>query len=211
LTRVLAARYNVLALKTSLRTLLVAALAFAVTGCVKRVPKQPPLPAHRAVKLLVGVPERETSQLTEQLKDLEVDTHDMDRTPHLVESGETAVIELGQARARLAGNAAGTEPWSVDNFLLFDVLDASGKRLSSFVVGSAAGVLRGNERLDNVGRMAFNFDAGEVDVTSHLPDHQPFKLKVTALDYGGVGKVSNVFLVLDRTAHATGGDDLRGE
>lgn len=178
---------------------------------MKRVPKAPPLPAHRAVKLLAAVPEKETSQLTDTRPDLEVDTHDMDRTPHLVEAGETPVIELGNARARLAGNAEGTEPWSVDNFLLFDVLDANGQRLGSFVVGSAAGVLRGNERLDNVGRMAFSFDAGEVDVTSHLPEHTPFKLKVTALDYGGVGKVSNVFLVLDRTAHSSGSDDLRGE
>jgi hypothetical protein len=204
------ARYNLQALNTSLRTLLAAALALSLTACLKRVPK-PKVPEHRAVKLLLEVPERETAQLTDLRKDLEVDTHDMDRTPHLVEAGETPVIELGSARARLAGNAEGTEAWSVDNFLLFDVLDANGEHLSSFVVGSAAGVLRGNERLDNVGRMAFRFEGGEVDVTSHLPASKPFKLKVTALDYGGVGRVSNVFLVLDRAEHVTGSDDLRGE
>lgn len=185
-------------------------MALSLTACLKRVP-QPKVPEHRAVKLLVEVPERETSELTDLRKDLEVDTHDMDRTPHLVESGETPVIELGGARAKLAGNEAGTDPWSVDNFLLFDVLDANGQRLSSFVVGSAAGVLRGSERLDNVGRMAFRFEGGEVDVTSHLPSSKPFKLKVTALDFGGVGRVSNVYLVLDRTEHETGSDDLRGQ
>lgn len=188
-----------------------AALALSLTACLKRVPTQPKVPAHRAVKLLINVPERQTSELTDLVKDLEVDTHDMDRTPHLVESGETPMIELGGARAKLAGNEAGTEPWSVDNFLLFDVLDANGQRLNSFVVGSAAGVLRGNQRLDNVGQMAFRFEGGEVDVTSHLPSAKPFKLKVTALDFGGVGRVSDVYLVLDRSERESSSDDLRGQ
>lgn len=210
MTRIPAARYNLRALNTSLRTLLLAAIALSFTGCVKRVPAQQ-VPSHRAVRLLAAVPERETSQLTEQRTDLEVDTHDLDRTPRQVEAGKTALLSLDGARARLAGNAEGTAPWSVDNFLLFDVLDAQGKRLNSFVVGYAEGVLRGTERLDNVGRMSFGFDPGEVDLTSHLPEGQPFQLQVTALDYGGVGKVSDVFLVLDRGQRRPASDDLRGQ
>jgi hypothetical protein len=135
----------------------------------------------------------------------------MDRTPHVVESATTETIELGNAHARLAGNAEGTAPFEVDNFLLFDVLDPQGKPLSSFVVGYVPGVLRGNQRLDNVGAMRFQFDAGQVDISSHVPANKPFKLQVTALDFGGVGRVTDVYLVMDRQAGSGPVDDLRGE
>ena len=41
-------------------------------------------------------------------------------------------------------------------------------------------------------------------------DWHPFKIRATALDYSGVGRVSNVFLLLESPSKASE-DDLRGQ
>jgi hypothetical protein len=163
--------------------------------------------AQRAVQLLPETPEKPTEDIKELRKDIEVDTRDFDRTPHVVASQETDTLQLAGQRARLFGNQAATDGFSVDNFLLFEVLDAKGQVTSRFVIGQAEGVLVNDQRLDNVGKMGFNFDAGEIDITSHLPESAPFKLRVTALDYGGVGRVSDVWLVMENSRHGTSSDD----
>lgn len=44
---------------------------------------------------------------------------------------------------------------------------------------------------------ACSLGAGEIDLTAHLPVGQPFRLRVTALDLCGVGRVGDVFLALE--------------
>jgi hypothetical protein len=64
--------------------------------------------------------------------------------------------------------------------------------------------------VDNVGPRSFSFEPGVVDLTNLLPESAPFKIRATALDYLGVGRVSNVFLRLEPRARGNE-DDLRNQ
>jgi hypothetical protein len=185
-------------------------LGLAMMGCPKRVePTVNSTPV--SVRLIADTPEKETTQLTELRQDLEIDTHDHERTPHVVATGETPLLALEGRTARLYGNAEGTTGFSVDNFLLIEVIADSGKVLDRVVIGFTEGVMAGSERIDNLGRQAFNFEGGEINLTPRLPDRQPFKLRATALDYFGVGRVSDVYLLLKPEAGERSGDELKGQ
>ncbi|MFL5319292.1 MAG: hypothetical protein ACJ790_06510 [Myxococcaceae bacterium] len=195
-----------------LRTAISLAVVFLLTGCPKRVETQVKSGPPRPFRLLAETPERETLQIPDKRQDIEVDTREFERTPRVVATGETPMIKLDGARARLFGDAAGTKGWEVDNFVLLEIIGANGQVLSRAAVGYAPeGVEIANERIDNVGKMGFGFEPGEVDVTGKLPENEPFKVRATALDYSGVGRVTDVFLVLDYGGNGTTGEgeDLR--
>jgi hypothetical protein len=162
------------------------------------------------VQLLADTPERETSQLEQKREDVEIDTRDFDRTPRVVATGETPLLRLEGARARLYGDAAGKEGFSVDNLVLLEVLDERGQVLNRGAVGFTELVRIGKEQVDSVGRMSFTFEPGEVEITHLLPESAPFKVRATVLDYSGVGRVSNVYLLLEPRGGGTE-DDLRGQ
>jgi hypothetical protein len=195
----------------TLRKLFLTAVAASFLACVKQVPAPstrsgPPRP----VQLLADTPEKETSQLPEKREDVEIDTRDFERTPHVVAKGETPLLRLEGARARLYGDAAGKEGFSVDNLILLEVLDEKGTVLNRGAVGFTDMVRVGKEQVDSVGPMSFTFEPGVVDITQLLPESAPFKIRATALDYSGVGRVSNVFLLLESPSK-TSEDDLRGQ
>lgn len=165
----------------------------------------------RAFQLLQETPERETTQIEEQREDVQVNARGLDGTPRVVATGETPLIQLQGARARLYGDEARTQGWSVDNFVLLEVLDEKGNVLGRANAGFAQGVQVGSEVIDNVGRMAFSFEPGEIDITNRLPEKQPFKVRATALDAGGVGRVSSLYLVLEYADRSGSDDDLRNQ
>ena len=162
------------------------------------------------MQLLAETPERESTQFEEQRVDIEVDTRDFDRQPRVVAVGETPLLELKGARARLYGDAERQSGWSVDNFILFEVLDDKGALLSRGNAGFAQGVKGGTEHIDNLGQMSISFGPGEIDVTRLLPEGKPFRVRATALDVGGVGRVSDVWLVLEYP-EGRSDDDLRNQ
>lgn len=193
------------------RTLSLAVAAAAFVACVKQVPATPTRSGPpRPVQLLADTPERETSQIPEMREDVEIDTRDFERTPRVVATGETPLLLLEGARARLYGDAAGKEGFSVDNLILIEVLDEKGQVLNRGAVGFTDFVRVSRQPVDNVGPMSFNFEPGVVDLTSLLPESTPFKVRATALDYSGVGRVSNVFLLLEPRARGSE-DDLRNQ
>lgn len=194
------------------RTLVLAA-AWAVVACARQVPTSAPTPpaAPRAVRLLLDTPAKETESIAKLREDVEIDTTEGERTPRVVTTGQTPMLRLEGSRARLYGDARGTLGISVDNFLLVEVLDAKGQVVRSAVVGFTEGVHIGKEQVDALGRRAFNFEPGEVDLTHILPESEPFQVRATALDYWGVGRVSDVFLVLAPDARPASEDDLRGQ
>ncbi|WP_223636694.1 hypothetical protein [Corallococcus sp. EGB] len=193
------------------RTLTLSAAALSLLACAKQVPPPTaaPPPEPRSVQLLNATPERETATLEAKREDVEVDTREGERTPRVVATGETPQLLLDGASARLCGDAACTKGFSVDNFLLLEVLDTKGKVSRRAAVGFADSVFMGNEQVDNVGRRAFSFEPNEVDITALLPESEPFRLRATALDYWGVGRVTNVFLRMEPGA-GRAEDDLRG-
>ncbi|WP_224244082.1 hypothetical protein [Hyalangium gracile] len=193
------------------RKLFLAAVAVSFLACVKQVPATPTRSGPpRPLQLLADTPERETSQIDARREDVEIDTRDFERTPRVVATGETPLLRLEGARARLYGDAAGKEGFSVDNLILLEVLDEKGQVLNRGAVGFTDMVRVGKEQVDSVGPMAFNFEPGVVDITSLLPESAPFKVRATALDYSGVGRVSNVFLLLESPTKGAE-DDLRGQ
>jgi hypothetical protein len=186
-------------------------LAAALTACPKRVEPQRSGPP-RPFQLLGAATERETTQIQQRREDVEIDTRDFERTPRVVASGETPLIRLEGATARLYGDQNGKEGWSVDNFVLIEVIGEKGNVLARGAAGFTEGVLIGANRVDNLGKMGFAFEAGEVNLTPLLPESEPFKIRATALDYSGVGRVSDLFLVLEYgAAGGRGDDDLRGQ
>ncbi|MEW6433407.1 MAG: hypothetical protein AB1730_18030 [Myxococcota bacterium] len=163
--------------------------------------------APRSVRLLAEAAEKETTQRTELRADLEVETTDFERTPRVVATGESPLLTADGADARLYGDEAGTQGFSVDNCILLEVLAADGTVLRQVVIGNIPGLSQGKNRIDSLGPSAFNFGPGEVQLTHVLPETGTFKLRATVLDYGGAGRVTDVFV---RFAPGSGGsDDLR--
>jgi hypothetical protein len=193
------------------RTLPLTVALGLLSGCAHQAPPPPATATQpRSVKLLSATSEKETAALEKRREDVEVDTREGERTPRVVATAEAGPLQLDGARAVLCGDAACTQGFAVDNFLLLEVLDAKGKVSRRAAVGFADAVFIGNEQVDNVGRRAFTFEPNEVDVTALLPESGAFRVRATALDYWGVGRVTDVFLRLEPGARR-GEDDLRGQ
>lgn len=187
-------------------TRLALACSLLLLACPKRVVVTKVVP--KAFKLLADTPSRETTEITETRPELEVDTRDFERTPKVVATGETPLFSLPSgAVLKLYGDEAGQLGFAVDNALVLEVLKADGARVKTVVIGSIDPVSRGAETLDNVGRLAFSFDAGELDLTAIVPERDAFKLRATVIDVSGVGRVSDVFVRIEPRADVH--DDLR--
>lgn len=180
-------------------------LGVVLGGCPKRVEVRPA--ERRGVRLLALTAERETLRIEEKATHLEADT-DQERTPRVVAVGESPLLSAEGVDLTLAGDEAGTQGFSVDNFILLEVLSDDGKRLGRAAVGYLNGLSEGLERVDLLGPRAFSFEANEVSLATLLPEKGRFRVRATALDLGGVGRVSDVFLIVSPRA-ATKGDELR--
>lgn len=180
-------------------------LALAATACVKRVDAQPV--ARQAVRLLAATSERETVKNQALAEHLEADS-DQERTPRIVATGETPLLSAEGAEVKLYGDEAGTQGFQVDNGILLEVFADDGRRVGRAAVGFLNGLAEGKEQIDLMGRRSFRFDAGEVSLAPLVPERGRFRVRATVLDIGGVGWVSDVFLVIEPRA-AAGGDELR--
>lgn len=183
------------------------ALSF-LPACTKNVDAKPAA-ERKAVQLLVNTRERETLSIKETADSLEADT-DQERLPHVVATGESPLLSAEGADVALAGNEAGTEGFEVDNAILLEVLSADGTRLGRAAVGYLNGLSEGKEQIDLLSRRSFRFEANEVNLATLIPETGTFRVRATVLDIGGVGKVSDVFLII--TPRGTRqADELRGD
>lgn len=180
-------------------------LAGASSGCVKRVAASSPPRA--SVKLLGATEERETKAIADFRVDVDAEGKEYEVPVKVVAFAETEPLSAEGYELRLSGDEAGRAGFEVDNFLLVEVLSPQGAVLNRVVVGYVDGVSVGRERLDNLGQRSFRFGPDEVALNRALPESGPFKLRVSALDIGGVGRVSEVWLRF--VPRAGGGDDLR--
>jgi hypothetical protein len=187
-------------------------LSVALSGCAgKRVGSgKTPAP----VRLLSETAEQETANLKETRDDVEIDTRDHDRTPKVVARGETALLPADGLVVKLYGDEKAEKGFSVDNLVLLEVLGENGKVVNRAAIGFTDLVLMGSERVDNIGRQAFNFDPGEIVLGSLLPEHGYYRLRATVLDYSGVGRCSDVwmhFFPADGARPSGAADELRGQ
>jgi hypothetical protein len=162
----------------------------------------------RVIPLFTAVPEAETATRVERRTDVVPLGEGTEATAAIVAKVETPEMVLGGGRARLFGDDKGTEGWSVDNAILFEIVGPGGVVGHRFAVGYHDGLRIGSEEVDNFGRKTFQFTAGEVDITPLLPETATFKLRATAIDTGNVGRVSNVFLIIGPPRNE-GPDDLQ--
>lgn len=188
------------------RTLCALAVLCLTSACPKNIDAKPTV-ERKVVRLLALTAERETLKIPDVAEMLEADT-DQERTPHIVAVGESPLLAAEGADVWLAGDEKGTEGFTVDNCILLEVLSDDGKRVGRAAVGYLNGLSEGKEQIDLLGRRAFKFEANEVNLASLIPERGRFRIRATVLDIGGVGHVSDVFLIIaPRSTPAA--DDLR--
>jgi hypothetical protein len=164
------------------------------SACPKNVDAKPAV-ERKAVRLLALTAERETLKIPEVANQLEADT-DQERVPHIVAVGESPLLAAEGADVWLAGNESGSEGFAVDNAILLEVLSEDGKRIGRAAVGYLNGLAEGKDQIDLLGRRAFKFEPNEVNLTTLIPEKGRFRIRATVLDIGGVGHVSDVFLII---------------
>lgn len=146
-----------------------------------------------SIQLFDEVPEQNTSVFRDRaFNGLEVDTTKFSRIAFRMapEYSGTVMVPVGHS-VYLSGNAAGDASVEIDNFLLLEI-----EGHAPVVIGSTAEVLSNGRPLRRIGRQSFAFAAREIDLTAYFRPGQPTALRANALDYGGFGKASDVFLVM---------------
>lgn len=152
-------------------------------------------PAPAAVQLFSAVAKQPSAAFkSNTYSDVRVATRQFDPVPYHVAPAFRGTVTLQPGkRLVLAGDAAGQAGWSVDNFLLFEIT-VQGSTTYLACGGVEPLTVRG-QSVQRLGRSSLSFRAGEIDLTPHLPVGVPVQLKVSALDYGAVGFISDVFLI----------------
>lgn len=187
--------------------------ASCLAGCPRRIDPVPAVETSalsqvRSILLVERTAEQETRAFKETRKDVEVDTRSGEREPRVVTTRTSDVLTVRGARARLFGDEEATAGFQVDNFLLIEFLGEREEVLRRVVVGYSEPVLVDGQPLDTAGQQAFRFGPGEIDLSAHLP-RQPFRIRTTVLDTGGVGKVSDVWLRIEPGMASGNEDDWR--
>ncbi len=140
-----------------------------------------------AFKVFSAVPVKPSATFSgNKVGALTVDTERFDRTPYRITGDFSGLVSLPQGgRVVLAGNAAGTGSWNIDNFVYIRIGDRS------FVAGMTEAVADGG------GTVQFLGPAGApLDLSLYFRPGVATPVRIMALDYGGVGGVTEVWLVV---------------
>jgi hypothetical protein len=131
-----------------------------------------------------------------------------DKTPRRFSQKTSRPMKYATGRVLLAGNAAGNAEIGVDDFFLFEALDLQGQRLAAATINAGAGIVkldgqpvRALER-DPVSAGWKSFAGGSIDIASILPKDQPFRLRVSAMDFAGAASATDIFLTVKPGAPA---------
>ena len=146
-------------------------------------------------KLFSAVPSQSSANFkANSVHQLRVETTSWDRVPyHMTKAFTGQIIVAPGQRVYLAGDEAGIKNWGVDNFLYLEF--RQGQSVQQFVIGEHEPViLADGRRPQKVGPGSFTFSPAAVDFAAYLPKNTPIQVKAFALDYGGVGWVSDVYL-----------------
>lgn len=154
-----------------------------------------------SMKIVSGVTRQLTSAYrSNQRTDLTMVTKRWDKKPSVMTEATTDTLILDKPRKiTLTGDQEGKKGWRVDNFLLIEILDSAGKVQSQKVVGRLDGgdyVMCNGKRVAQMQSNSVTFAAKQIDI-SPLPVKKPFKLRVTALDYGEFGEVSDIYMIIE--------------
>lgn len=125
------------------------------------------------------------------------------RTPKIFARKTSGELRYTGGRVTLSGSTAGDAEVVVDDLLLIEVLAIDGRLLSVVTARPAEADLRINgNQVESVGpfvpwagiNRGFRYAPKSIDLTHVMPLDTPFRIRISALDYGGVALVSDVFL-----------------
>lgn len=153
------------------------------------------------MKIVSAVARQLTSAYrSNQRSDLSMQTKKWDKKPSIMTEETTEILFLDKPRKiRLAGDEEGRKSWKVDNFILVEIMEPNGTVTSRKIVGrldSGDSVLQDGKRISQLQPNSMMFTPKQVDI-GPLPLKKPFKLKVTALDYGEFGEVTDVYMIIE--------------
>lgn len=120
-------------------------------------------------------------------------------TTIIADSTSRKMIYSGTGSVVLSGNASGTAPVTVDDFILVEVIADSGEVLATGAINPAGGLsVDGVSPQTLAANAPFNGNGAgwsyqNVDITSLLPKNRSFRLRVGAYDFAGVALVSDVY------------------
>jgi hypothetical protein len=173
-----------------------------------RPPRVVPDPTIASTLRTVQVVRGRNGRTATRREDISVQTNEWEPVPTVIDSSTSGPwIVSPSARLVLAGDPSGSRGWLIDNAVLVEILDPSGQRLASALVGSNEPMVLDGEPIRQLGTASFR--PGPTDVSAVFPaDGMPFLLRVTALDYGGEAYATDVWLVVGpgRAPAETGGE-----
>lgn len=127
--------------------------------------------------------------------DIAIDTQNWDTTPRIMRQATSRPMTFtGGHAVTLSGDASGSMSVVVDNFILLEAMSLEGELLDVAFVGSSEPFTLAGQAVRQIGPDAFEHPAGELDISSVFPKGVPFRLRVTALDYGDLASVSDVYM-----------------
>ena len=147
-----------------------------------------------SVKGIAAVPQTDSSRFKSRtVGSLHVNTQSFDPTPYLVANPFEATLQVGAGQSVvIAGDAQGRSNWQIDNFLLVEIDSNAGS--SVFWAGSSEPVTRNGHAVPQRGSSGFS--QPPIDITALVPKNVPVRVRLSAMDYGGIGYVSDIHLVV---------------
>ncbi|MEE8370769.1 MAG: hypothetical protein V3R73_01390 [Sphingomonadales bacterium] len=117
--------------------------------------------------------------------------HGWDTTPYHVQTPfRTALRRRAGEKIILAGSPDGSAGWHIDNFVFVGI--AVGGQADNFYLGTVSSVEYRGRILRSMGG---GFGQAPFDLTPFIPPGVPATITIYALDYGGIGYVSDLFIV----------------
>lgn len=152
----------------------------------------------QSIRIFAAVPTRDSAAFKSAThKALRiVSPQNWDPVPYHVTKPFTSTLTAkpGQ-RFFLAGDAPGKMGWSLDNFLLVEIESPDG--VQRLVIGDTVGspVEYQGQRLKHIEPQSSSFSPESIELSRYFPKNAPFRLTISALDFGGLGRLSDLFLV----------------
>jgi len=154
------------------------------------------LPTPVVVHVFSQVPKQDSDHFKSNRYDsVRIATRSFDRIPyHMTKTYEVIITVQENQRVLLAGDAAGEKSWFVDNFLLFELNSPEGTR--RFVIGTVEPVTYDGADVPQLKPAGFTFGPGTFDLAEQFPKGVPVTVRISALDYGRTGGVSELYLIV---------------
>lgn len=154
--------------------------------------------ADQSMRIFAAVPSQDSAAFKSAThKSLRiVEPQGWDPVPyHMTQSFTATITAKPGQRFFLAGDAFGKTGWSLDNFLLVEIESNAGTE--RLIIGNTDGspVEYQGQRLRDIGTQSFSFSPEGIDLSPYFPKNVPFRLTISALDYGSVGHVTDIYLV----------------